>query len=372
MSEDGYSRSEEHLANMARRRQAPPPAVQPGSVRVTHVKHCYGDVPGPRWKTAAWSPDGSHLVLGGAHGHNYEHGALQLWNTESGHHAGLGLRHLTHDVTGPVASLAWSPDGGHLATLETDRKSGRLAVHVRGTDKGARVIDVPAGLPAAQVAWSDDGRLLAISAPGATQTVLTDAASGGVRGVLEGAGGPVAWEPEGGRLAGCDGTTVVVCDPATGQTVRRLTEHDHKPTAVAWATHGRYLAVGYGEQIRVWDAESGEWTWNMHWGLAEGDRGPDGTVNAVHWLDGGRYLIEFRARGGERRDETGGIASAVAVWDIQKRSLVNQRFWQTWNRSSMPLSAIATDPARRHVATVADLHPPDIWRIDGDLPDYLP
>jgi WD40 repeat protein len=369
VSADGHSRSEEYLANVARRRrQAQTPAVPPGTVTLTYVKSYYGDVPGPRWQAAAWSPDGSHLVLGGRHG---DHGALQLWNTESGHHAGLGLRHLTHDVTGPVTSLAWSPDGSHLAALETDRKSGHLAVHVRGADKGSRVIDVPPGLPVSQLAWSADASLLALSGQEAPRTVLADAANGAVRQILDGVGGPVAWEPEGGRLAGCDGTTVVVCDPATGQTVHRFTEHDRRPTAVGWATHGRYLAVGYGEQIRVWDAETADWTWNMYWTMAEGDRGPDGAVTAVHWLDGGRYLIEFRQRGGLRRDDAGSVVSTVAVRDIQKNALVTKLFWETWNRSSFPLSTIAVDPGRRHVATVADLHPPGIWQLQGDLPDFI-
>lgn len=372
MSEDDYGRSEEYLANMARRRQqAQTPAARPGTLAITHVKTCFGDVPGPRWRSAAWSPDGSHLALGGTHGTHGEHGALQLWDMASGHHAGMAMRHFTHDVTGPVVSLAWAPDGGHLATLETDRKSGRLAAHIRGADKGGRIIDVPAGLPASQLAWSADGRLLALSAPEATETVVVDAASGGVRQVLDGVGGPVAWEPDGGRLAGCAGTAVVVCDPATGQTIHRFTEHDRKPTVVAWATHGRYLAVGYGEQIRVWDAETGDWTWNMRWTMAEGDRGPDGTVNALYWLDGGRYLIELRQRGGMQRDEAGSIASTVTVWDITKRALLTKLFWHTWNRHPIPLSTIAVDPVRRSVTTVADLHPPDIWLLHGDLPDSI-
>jgi WD40 repeat protein len=365
VSEDNYSRGEERLADMARRRQAQTPPVQPGRVEWNFVKRCHGDVPGPQWKAAAWSPDGSHLVLGGSHG---EHGALQVWNAESGHHA-LSLRHLTHDVTGQVLSLAWAPDGSHLATLETDRKSGRLAVHVRGTDKHGRVVDVPVGMPASQVAWSADGSLLALSGPEATQTVLLDAVSGGVRRVLDGIGGPVAWEPEGGRLAGCAGTAVVVCDPATGQTIRTFTMQDQNPTALAWATHGRNLAVGYGEQIRTWDMESTAWR-HMGWGVSEGDRGPDGTVNGIYWLDRGRNLIEFRQRGAMRRDEAGSTAAAVTVWDIQKAALRVQWFWETWNRRSYPLSAIALDPPRRRVATAGDRHPPGIWLLKGDLPDY--
>ena len=368
MSEDDHSRGEEHLADMARRRQAQTPPVQPGRVEWSFVKRCHGDVPGPDWKAAAWSPDGSHLVLGGSYGSHGDRGALQVWNAESGHHA-LSLRHLTHDVSGPVLSLAWSPDGGHLAALETDRKSGQLAVHVRGTDKHGRVIDVPAGMPASQVAWSADGSLLALSGPEATQTVLLDAGNGSVRRVLGGIHGPVAWEPEGGRLAGCTGTTVVVCDPATGQTVRTFTEHDQNPTALAWATHGRHLAVGYGEHVRTWDMESGAW-WRMGWSVSEGDRGPDGTVNDIYWLDKGRNLIEFRQRGALRRDEADSTASAVTVWDIRKAALRVQFFWGTWTHMSVPLSAIAVDPSRRRIANAGDRHPPSIWLLKGDLPDY--
>jgi WD40 repeat protein len=356
----------EHLANMARRRAVP--AVQPGTVTMTRARRFHGDTPTPLWLSAAWSPGGSQLALGGGDANG--HGAVYLWNGETGHHESFSMRHLTHDVTGLVLSLAWSPDGSLLATMESDQKTGQPAVRVRSKSQGVRAIDMPRGLPVSQVAWSPDGSLLAVSGRDCGQTLLADPAGGAVRRVIDGISGPVAWQPGGRLLAGCAGTAVALFDPATGDRVRQFTGHDQAPGAIAWAGHGQRLAVAYGEHIRVWDVESGVW-WHLPWATAEGDRGPDGTVTDVQWLDGGRYLVEFRKMGGSRSDEEGSTVSTLIIWDVETRPVLVQRFWGTVRHATRPVAAIAVEPVGRRCAVATDLHIPDVYQIDGDLPDFL-
>ena len=41
------------------------------------------------------------------------------------------MRHLKHDLAGPVVSMSWAPSGSHLATIEQDVKSGLPVLSVR-------------------------------------------------------------------------------------------------------------------------------------------------------------------------------------------------------------------------------------------------
>jgi WD40 repeat protein len=363
---------EAHLLNAARQQQQAQAQAQsqpPGRVTITRVERFKGTFPNSFWLSTAWSPDGAQFAAGGQNLGG--HGLLQIWNGESGQHEGFGMRHLTHGITGAVISLSWAPHAAELATVERDHKSGLVAVHVRNQREGSRALSLPPGLPVSQVAWSPDGTLLALSGRDCAYTALVDPASGTVRRVLDGVSGPVAWEPEGQLIAGTDGNSAVLCDVATGERVRALAQ-SHRPTAVAWARHGKSLATADGEDIRVWDAHSGARRWNLPWATAEGDRGPDGTVNAIEWLDGGRYLLEFRQQGGASRSEYGATIGSVILWDIETRSLFIELYHETVNRVRKPPAAMALAPAGRRCLIVNDDLAPVVWRIDGDLPHYVP
>jgi WD40 repeat protein len=361
-----------HLANIARKHQAPPPQPQAGKVGVARVGRFHGNLPGSFWLSAAWSPDGSQLAYGGKT--QLGSGVLQAWDGESGHHEEFAMRHLTHGVTGPVISLAWAPDSKHLASLESHHKSGHLTVHIRSRAERSRAIDLPAGLPATQVTWSPDGTLLALSGPDCPGTILLDPASGSQRRVLDGVSGPVAWEPEGRLIAGAEGTSVALFDPVTGQRSRTLTAQQHKPTAIAWARHGRYLAVADGEDILVWDGGAGSQRWRLPWTTAQGDRGPDSTVTAIEWLDGGGYLLEFRRQGGAWRDEQGSTVSTVILWDIETGKWQFVELFHETSRAGdpRPIAGMALAPDGRRIALAFDTATPVIWRITGDLPSYKP
>ena len=142
MSDDDDNGLTGHLANIARKHQAPPPQPQAGKVGVARVGRFHGNLPGSFWLSEAWSPDGSQLAYGGKT--QLGSGVLQAWDGKSGHHEEFAMRHLTHGVTGPVISLAWAPDSKHLASLESHHKSGHLTVHIRSKAERSRAIDLPA------------------------------------------------------------------------------------------------------------------------------------------------------------------------------------------------------------------------------------
>jgi WD40 repeat protein len=371
VSDDDLSRAERRLIDQARKHQAQPP-TSPGKVTVTRVGRFHGAANvNLNWLAMAWSPDGSQLALGGRTS-NGRSGVLDVWDGNSGHHETHSMRHLTHGLTGPVIALDWSPDNRHLAAVEQDSSSNARTVHIRSQAEGSRAVAMPPGLPVCQVAWSPDGSTLALSGPDCAQTVLVDAASGAVRRVIDHLSGPVAWDPQGAKIAGHFETSVLLCDPATGGLVGRLAGQEHPPTAMAWARHGKHLAVADGEKIRVWDADDSALRWTVPWTTSEGDRGPDPTITTLQWLDGGRYLLEFRPKGGAWHDELGSTCGTVILWDVHDKCLFVELFSEIENHVRKPIAGLALAPDGRRFAVAFDHIPPVIWKIDGDLPHLEP
>ena len=166
---------------------------------------------------------------------------------------------------------------------------------------------------------------------------------------------------------------MLLCDPATGGRAGRLAGQEHHPTALAWDRHGKCLAVSDGEQIHVWEAEAGTRRCRLPWTTLEGDRGPDGTVTSMQWLDGGGYLMEFRRRGGAWHDELGGTVATVIVWDVENGQWVFvELFFEHEQGRRQPIAGVASSPDGRRLALAVDFIPPVIWRIDGDLPHFVP
>ncbi|HTR90948.1 MAG TPA: WD40 repeat domain-containing protein [Trebonia sp.] len=374
MSDDEPSRAEQRLIDHARKQQAKQQLQQPqppGKVTIKRTARFHGNEPrNAYWLSQAWSPDGTQLAYGGKTAKS--DGVLDVWDGNSGHHEPFKMRHLTHDLAGMVISMAWSPDSKHLATVEEDHKSLAKAVHIRSQAEGPRPVQFPQKLPVTQVTWSPDGSTLALSGPDCPQTVLIDASTGAQKRVLDNLSGPVAWRPDGRAIAGLYETSVLLVDPATGGRTGRLADHEHRPTAVAWARHGGRLAVADGEKIRVWNADTSEVEWRIPWTTVEGDRGPDPAISSLQWLDGGRYLLEFRPRGGAWHDELGSTCSTLILWDVQDRALFVELFSEVIFKNRLPAAGVALAPDGRRCAVAFDDRLPAIWTIDGDLPNLIP
>src|SRR6266566_8106002 len=96
--------------------------------------------------TVAWSPDGKHLALGEADG------SVQVRNSTTGSILYTVQGHMNH-----VWSLAWSPDGKRLASASWDR-----TVQVWDANTGAHQLTYPGQTDLVlAVAWSPDGTRIA-------------------------------------------------------------------------------------------------------------------------------------------------------------------------------------------------------------------
>jgi roadblock/LC7 domain-containing protein len=218
-----------------------------------------------------------------------------------------------------VSGVAYSPDGGLLATSSDDntarvwdpvtgKRLRKLTGHILTGQLGA----------VAGVAFSPDGRLLATAGGDRTARVW-DPATGkhlrklvGHTGTVHG----VAFSRDGRLLATAGGDdTARVWDPATGEHVHTLTGHPGGVLAVAFSPDGLLLATsGYG-RVRLWDQTTGKHlrilTVDGDW-LFGASFSPDGRLLAIADGDGTARIWD-PATGEHLRTLTGHTGGLLGV-----------------------------------------------------------
>jgi WD40 repeat protein len=242
---------------------------------------------GRAW-SVAWSPDGRHLAAGGEPG-------LRLWST-----ATLPPRRLPWPAGDlDLYAVAFSPDGRTLAAATSEQDVRRWDV-ATGAARGAPLTGPGDQVPA--LAWSPDGRRLAAASMD-RRAYLWDAASGRL---LWGAAHPrhreglyaLAFDPAGGLLATAshDGTAAL-WDAADGTPRAWPWSLGDLATAVAWSPDGSRLALGSLDgAITQWDVARGRQAAPV-WTAAAGD------LRGLAFAADGRLLAS-------------GHGATVALWDL--------------------------------------------------------
>ncbi len=198
---------------------------------------------GPVW-SVAFSPDGKVLATGD------DDGTVRIWNTATHRPSGQSL-----DARDTVTAMAFSPDGATLAIVTVDGTTRLWDVKAHT----GHLLTAPASA-VTSVAFSPDSKILATGSDDGTAR-LWNVANG--RQVGRPLGGPsdyavnaVAFSPDGTTLAGGTANrTVLLWSVATHRQVGRpLPAGPEAIESVAFSPDGTTLAAGsYDGSVRLWN-----------------------------------------------------------------------------------------------------------------------
>jgi RNA polymerase sigma factor (sigma-70 family) len=199
-------------------------------------------------KCLDYSPDSTTLVVGAADNHDDKVGRLTFWDVASG----KKLRTLT--MPRPPVNQTWgvrfAPDGKTLAVVGDaylahllDLPSGR----VRATAEGG----------ASNVVFSPDGKTVALRGSGQGARIYDATTGKRLRGFYESIkwkNSTLAYSPDGKILAVGNGDEIVLFDPETGKELGRLEAKMRGVVDLSFTPDGKTLVSG-GEdgKLRLWD-----------------------------------------------------------------------------------------------------------------------
>lgn len=151
----------------------------------------------------------------------------------------------------------YSPDSLHLFTRSNDFKTIRIwdakTGHERTVIQGKYVLNLPFISP--------DGTKCAVVTNPTTTSVFDMVTGREMTKILQGDWIGVAWSPEGRRLAIPDSLTnsVMIYDASSGQLLAKLKGHSADITSTVFSANGDRIVTTSGDHTaRLWDTETGQ------------------------------------------------------------------------------------------------------------------
>jgi len=195
--------------------------------------------------------------------------------------------------TDPIESLAFSPDGRYIVSIDGD---GVLKLWDVSSEREIRTFNVPSGsiYDMYSVAYSPDGKHIVSSA-----TLTTSYA-------------------------------VILWDVSSGRKVRNFQGHDSKVNVVAFSSDGKYVVSGdHDGTIKLWDVSSGREVQTF--------TGHGGYVESVNLSPNGKYVA------------AAGSHDTVKLWDVSSGKVI-----KSFKGNSNRIRSVAFSPDGKNVVALSE------------------
>ncbi len=232
--------------------------------------------------SVAFSPDGSTIISGN------RDGTVWVWDAHTGEHI------QTFSTADWVLSVAFSPDGKTIA-------SG--GGHVEGLGPGIRLLDTKTGerlkalggpYDTLSVCFSPDGKTLASGDERDNDTRLWDVQTGELLKTLKGHTpfgyanvNSVVFSPDGNTIAsGSSDGTIRLWNANTGEFIKYLVGHTKSVNSVVFSPNGNALISAGAEGVCLWDTNTGEFIKDVQVPAVSVVFSPDGRTFASGAVEG--------------------------------------------------------------------------------------
>jgi eukaryotic-like serine/threonine-protein kinase len=215
-------------------------------------------VPGGKIESLVLGPSGRQIAVC-----CFEHNEVYLYDVATGR-----LEAVLRGHSAPATSVAYRPDGKQVATASNDQT---IRLWDPATGQQTALLKAEVAPPNLErmllVAYNSDGSRIA-SYPslegGAGTSRLWDATTGqeiAVLGKWQEFASPVAFSPDGKRVAVGSSECVYLCDAVTGRRLAVLGPHAKTVGRLAYSPDGKRIASATGagsNAVHLWDGESGK------------------------------------------------------------------------------------------------------------------
>jgi WD40 repeat protein len=287
--------------------------------------------------TMAFSPDGQHLASG-----SWDQ-TVKLWQVSTGKQLGtIGGKNKE------IQALAFSHDGRWLAT-ENSSNTVTLRDATTGQELRELANDKPLGPLGSNwvysIAFSPDGQWLATGLDDKTVR-LWDVKTGRRAHDFTTSRRRVtytAFSPDGRLFAsGDDDKTITIWNTAGGEVLKKLTGHRKPIYAVVFSPTGRLLASASGDKtVRLWDLDSGR---ELHALMGHGN-----VVTSLAFSPDGRWLV------------SGSWDKTIKIWEVETGREV-----RTLAGHDQPVYSLAFDSQGRWLASGSEDGTIKLWRLTGE------